>query len=467
MITTRGPGIALLTASMASWLVAAAYGFESGRQDTRTPNIGSHTVWHADWGPVNTPTDPNGSESTNGANGVFDPDARSPLSFQITPQLSIGGKINLELKTRDNQDVDDGSSDRQTLFEPQISVAGLFQPVRGVEIYGEGKLTYTDPIEDETGKKSHDTEFELRRGYLHLLDLAATPISLQVGRARFKDEREWVYDENLDAVRLMLEKDPLTVELSVSSIWIDPERDERDIVNYTLFATYEYDRQEKIALYALARDDRSRKDRDPVFLGLSWHGRPHKRQRAWLDAAMVIGHDRRKDLEGFGVDVGWTGVFKHPLKPSLTLSYAYGSGDSDPKDGKDRSFQQTDLQDNSGKFNGITKFSYYGEVFDPELSNMMIFTVGVGIAPSKKLSLDLVYHYYALVELSDELRDTSLDEDLTGDDRDLGHEIDLIVGLKLDEHTRASLTAGAFMPGAAFPENDTAYAVNVKIQISF
>lgn len=111
-----------------------------------------------------------------------------------------------------------------------------------------------------------------------------------------------------------------------------------------------------------------------------------------------------------------------------TLGFAFGSGDSDPDTDVDRNFRQTGLHDNSGKFNGNTKFKYYGEVFDPELSNMMIWTAGAGIRPSKNTSLDVVYHHYSQVDRSDELRDVDIDPDPTGKSRDLGHAVDLIVG---------------------------------------
>ena len=155
--------------------------------------------------------------------------------------------------------------------------------------------------------------------------------------------------------------------------------------------------------------------------------------------------------------MGWVSRLDLPLEPSLTVGFAIGS----------KSFRQTGLQDNSGRFNGVSKFKYYGEVLDPELSNIMIWTGGLGIIPFDETSLDIVYHYYAQVKKSDKLRDANVDEDLTGEDRDLGHEVDMIFGSEIIKNVQVVLITGVFMPGKAFPEDDVALLGKLEVQIAF
>ena len=406
----------------------------------------------------------------NGKNG-FDSDARTPLGFQITPELSVGAKANLEVNLTDNLDTDPDESDFLTMFESQISLAGLYQPTEKIELFGEMRLGYATPLWDTADEEDDDASIKFREGYVRLQDFPTDDWGLQVGRQRLKDRREWMFDERLDAVRItydtLIADRPADVEFSISSMLIEPDGREDEIINYILYATYEYAKKEKISLFVVGRDDHRQQDRDPVFLGLSWKGRPHKRTKMWLDTALLVGQERQRDLLSYGLDVGVTQRIKHPLKPALTVAFAYGSGDPDPRDGTDRNFQQTDLQDNNAKFDGSTKFKYYGEIFDPELSNMMIFTFGAGVAPSKKFSLDVIYHYYVLVELTDELRDADIEEDLTGNDRDLGHEVDLILGLRFDHNIRASVSSGVFFPGSAYDDHDPVYGAEFKVQIPF
>jgi len=62
----------------------------------------------------------------------------------------------------------------------------------------------------------------------------------------------------------------------------------------------------------------------------------------------------------------------------------------------DRNCRQTGFQSNSGTFGGVVNFDYYGVVFDPKLSNLQVFTAGIGVRPLRKSSVDGVYHHYII-----------------------------------------------------------------------
>ena len=128
------------------------------------------------------------------------------------------------------------------------------------------------------------------------------------------------------------------------------------------------------------------------------------------------------------------------MEPSITLGFACGSGDESLRDGKDGSIRQTGLQDN----NGITSFKYCGEVFEPELSNILIFTAGLGIKPTKNSSLGVVYHRYLQHEAEDDIRDSNLKLDPNGNSRELGDELDLIIGYRPTREIRIETVVGAF-----------------------
>jgi hypothetical protein len=75
-------------------------------------------------------------------------------------------------------------------------------------------------------------------------------------------------------------------------------------------------------------------------------------------------------------------------RPALTAAYAVGSGDDNPGHRVDGAFRQTGLQENEARWTGITRFKYYGELLDPELNNLTVVTVGLGLRPTKRSSLD-------------------------------------------------------------------------------
>ena len=70
---------------------------------------------------------------------------------------------------------------------------------------------------------------------------------------------------------------------------------------------------------------------------------------------------RKHRVSGWGFDSALSWEMALPWRPTLTFGYAFGSGDR--KSGRtDTAFRQTGLQDNQGKYNGVKRFRYYGEL---------------------------------------------------------------------------------------------------------
>ena len=83
------------------------------------------------------------------------------------------------------------------------------------------------------------------------------------------------------------------------------------------------------------------------------HGRPSDIFRYWADFALVHGSDEEsRNLQGYGFELGGTYWLPPdlPFDPSVTLSFAYGSGDGDPNDNTNEAYRQTGLQGNEPTF---------------------------------------------------------------------------------------------------------------------
>ncbi len=408
------------------------------------------------------------SKNNNQEETIFDPDAQPPLAIRIRPCLSLGAKLTVEAQWYDNGDLDDSVADDVMLLEYKLGFAALYEPRPDIDLLGEVRVTHLSPLKDSSDRESGETEVELRKAYLLWMDAFDFPINIQIGRRKFKDDREWLYDEGLDALRILYKGNRLAVDMSVSrKLFNTEDKIERDITNYVVSSTYRYGKKDRIAAYGILRQDWDEEGRDRVWFGFSWRGRPYEDLKSWADLALLRGNGGSANFRGLGVDVGGIFCFDHLAKTSFTLSYAYGSGDSDLNDKVDKTFRQTGLQDNEGRFNGVTKFKYYGEVFDPELSNISIWTLGFGIRPTKNTSFDLVYHYYTRVKKDGPLGDHEVDADLTGNDRQLGQEIDIILGVRVKKNVRLALTEGVFRPGNTFVHRDKAYFGEIKLQFSF
>ncbi len=381
----------------------------------------------------------------------FNPDTRSPVEAMLEQQLQAN----------------ESGSEAPIKLNPKFEPADPYFTHLSFEIVGLPQIQEAGPYRDTSEDDEAEGSPQFREGYFLIKDMAVESLSLKVGRQRLKDHREWLFDEQLDAVKIIYDQGPLSAEFSVSSLLIGSPHDDEQIVNYILYTTYRYEDQDRISLFMVGRDDRGLPNRDPIHLGLSWEGQPHRHTGLWLDAAMLVGREKHRQLLSFGLDAGVVQRIQHPLKPALTFGFAFGSGDADTGDDTDNNFQQTDLHDNHAAFEGHTGFQYYGQVLDPELSNIMIFTAGAGIAPSPAFSMDLVYHYYTLVELADQLRDARFIANPSGDDKDLGHEVDLIFGLWLERNISATVSTGVFFPGAAYPGHAAAIGADLRVQIAF
>lgn len=411
-----------------------------------------------------------GRPTPNGKNEVppvIDPDASPALSFEITPRFSMGAKLETKFQRRINRDLNDSKEDDRTNTEASLDLAAQLILTRDLLFFVDLDFSDERLFRDGEGRTDSETTGQFDRLYLLWEGFFSPSLDLQVGRQRLNDAREWLFDEKLDAVRLFYTKAPFDLEFSVSTNLLDPEEPEEKIRNYVLYGTYQFGRKEKISIYGIAQRDPTEGERNPNFVGLLWRGKAIQDQKYWLEIASLSGREDSTRLSGYAFDFAWTSRFDSPLEPSFTIGYAFGTGDSDTEDGVDRNFRQTGLQDNEAKFNGVRKFKYYGELFDPELSNMRIRTLGFGIIPFEKFSFDLVYHSYSLVYSGVELRDSGIREEPSGRSKGLGQEVDLVVGFKMTPQTLLEISTAAFVPGKAFPGAGNAYSGEVTIRVSF
>ena len=133
--------------------------------------------------------------------------------------------------------------------------------------------------------------------------------------------------------------------------------------NLLLSASVYPGRRHSLSAYWLDRDDDFRdedgdpRDFSPRLIGFRASGEGEKVWSYWVDAAIARGSVEGEPLHGEALDAGLTLVAPVRLQPSLTLGYAFGSGDDDPFDGVNRTFRQSGLQLNNGKWNGVSQFS--------------------------------------------------------------------------------------------------------------
>ncbi len=379
----------------------------------------------------------------------------TPEGENERPLFIVGGHLELDFESETNYNLDDGDGRDVATLEPEVELDITFQPMDDFFVFLalKGKREYA--LWEQGPNDDRNLELEVEELYWDASDVFMDGLGVRFGRQSFDDDREWLYDEELDGPRIFFSAGDLDFEFSVTRenlVGRDllNENETGDVNQYFVYGQYNVNEDFFVGGYYFIFDDTSDDRDDPQFIGLRSGGEAIDGLKHWLELAHVRGEDGDNDISGFGLDIGGTYTFDAPLSPYFTLGFAYGTGDSDPGDGDDNNFRQTGLQDNDDKIGGVANLRYYGEVFQPELSNMEIYTAGVGFRPTRKSSIDLVYHHYRQVEASDEVRDGDLDRDPLGEDKTLGNALDLILAYREIPGLRLELVFGYFNPGDAY-----------------
>ena len=431
--------------------------------------------------PAIEPLDPNAPSTSTKPEAPaiepFDPNAPPRATIPIGPNLFIGGYLSLDGESNRNYRLSSHLGKADSILTPNFAPAFAYEPNQYLQLYVNPILEIPIAVE-EMEDRSQTTELNMNLAFLTLKNLVPGA-KLQVGRQRFIDSRRWLFNENMDAIRLGYQYEQFSLELSVSQLNLvqrnllrrEGEEDEETLINYYAYADYKFGKNKKshVGLFALYQDQQRLGTAQPIHVGLQSSGRLLSDLKYWLQASIVRGSEGGTRIRGEAIDVGLTQRFDGTWEPSVTVGYAYGTGDSNPDDNVDTRFRQTGFQGNSDKFNGVARFKYYGEVLDPRLTNLMIFTGGVGIKPFEKTSFDLVYHYYLQDHASARIRGSALDTDPAGLSKHIGSEVDFVAGYQGIPHLQTKFILGYFFPGSAFPETarDGAFLASMLLRYNF
>ncbi len=394
--------------------------------------------------------------------GSLDTGAPPKARYPLTDTFSVGGRLDAEFQQESNYDLDDGNADRVellTLFNPSLALAWRPQP--DSLVYANFEWNDTTILTDETGQENQPAQLLLDKLYADYRD---GNLLLRLGRQRIKDRRRWMVNDTLDGIRLTLQH----TDYALTAAVLRERAFTEDLLNGDDIKAVDHlwmhlakPRSDELdqAIYLMVQNDRDR-DEQAFWVGLHNQGEWEDLEY-WAEAAAVRVNKRGKRGGGFGFDIGAS--YRLVKRPRVYVygGYAFGSGDPDDVD---LGFRQTDLQDNEAKFGGVTRINYYGELFDPELANLEIATVGIGMRPIRNASIDLLWHGYRQIYALDELRESDLNTEPEGRLTDIGQEIDLVIGYRIRGKLRAEAIFGRFLPGSAFADRDTASLVKFKLR---
>ena len=368
--------------------------------------------------------------------------------------------------SEDNFNLEDSEEEGREDLAASARARLILEPT-GYGLSGQLEVRYTHlRRKDDHKERLEVNDTRLGESFIFLDDLYDKNLDLQAGRMDFDDRREWIYDQNLDGLRAYWGIGRLVAEFAVTTTLSDGDLWDENTDNYIVYLT---DLQRRYAAWWVHRKTTRPYEQELSHFGVRAFGKWPKRHDSWLEVSGIHGrrddNRGRADLGGWGMDIGTTREISRDWY--LTTSWAYGQGDDDTRDGSDRNFRQTGLQDNNAKFSGVTSFRYYGELVDPELANLHIGTLGLGYLINETSSLDVVGHYYRQDKASRKLLGSDLDKKANGVDRELGWEVDAILGLRPVPAWDIEIVLGWFNPGKAFEESDEAWLGKLQLRYRY
>lgn len=389
-----------------------------------------------------------------------------PFSIQLADGLKLGGQVGLGLEHDEDRDLDDARKRDETQLELEAKLDLLWSFGSGSFALLEGKFAH-DLGWQEGSAEEEDSAAEITRAFTWFA--VNEQVRVQAGRFDFDEEREWLYDEILDGVRVLARAGDLEFELAAATgreFAASEGNPTEDTATYVALARWFVDDDDWwLTAYAFVRDDTAMRDFEPQLFGLRSFSRPYRGLGHWAELALARGHAADRDIDGRAFDVGLLYRFDAPLSPIIALGYAYGEG-RDPNGDTD-GFRQSGWNDNNAKFGGVTSLKYYGEVFEPELANLGIATLGVGVRPMPSLAVDLVLHEYRQDYLAAALYANDLRARPNGRSAALGWEADLVIGWRRERSLSAEFVLGRFDPGSGFDLDDPAWQFEFTVRAKF
>ena len=433
--------------------------------------------------------------------------------FLFNRPLTLEGEITTKTEFRGDFTLKDDARDDVVQFEQKAELELFYKMTEHLSLFLYGEASYEADLDAQSGQRASTQVLERRESWLYVRDIWDSAASVQIGRQRFREQREWWWDEELDAVRLHYHRPLWHVELAIAQELVPFATDQNGVdpedngvlrllghtawrwaedQQFDTFFLYQHDHSRRHSIGELVRKDwEDERDAKLAWLGArvfgewdfhEWGEVEYSLQGAWVGGSEVLyDFDKNEDGEnsvasrlrrrvsGWSIDTRFTWTLPFPWEPRLTVAYAFGSGDPDTEQGMSQAFQQTGLQDNNGTFRGVNRFRYYGELFRPELSNLHIWTTALGFSLLDKSSIEFVYHFYQQVHPAPFLRDSDLKAQPQGRHRTIGQEWDIVIELEELEPIEIELIGSLFRAGPAFGplSGELAQGVFFKMEYNF
>jgi alginate production protein len=441
---------------------------------------------------------------------LADQNTKSPLTETEDSGVKYTVEGSVSVSTTVNNDTESENNRKSIVYGGQTSLSSFVQFDERMSGFLEVEIdTNTNGQED---KFIADSSLSLGEAWINL-DFSDDDIdrNLTVGTQSIADYRGWLVDSDITLIRYVVSDHSwsfsngfgLSTDTLSFGMNYEPEDEPDEPWKLKFLSEFQYssELQHEISLFLLGQYDMGRQieigdtvSNDVGDLGnekILWTGFQARGEFSddeerpsfgyWADVAVVVGNETIYDFEdndeetqsvsdqqrmivnGWAIDLGvstWTQIMG---RPQISLGFASTSIDGDTEDDIDRSFRQTGLQSNDDEI------SYYGLVLSPELSNLQIVRAAISYPILDNSYLKFLFLDYHQRRADRSLKDSNLDIEFDGINKDIGREVNVILALNEWSSWDLEFSFGAFRAGqAAEPlQERTAYIGSIDVSIDY
>jgi hypothetical protein len=380
------------------------------------------------------------------ASMVFDAEKRKKTKSSIGQRMSYSLYASMRFQDERNRIRDDNVDDRNEESALYLGFVGRADLGRGMIAFGHGEL-------DARSKTTHIRSYGMISHWTTkeaFISLKVSPNArLTFGRLRFSDLNKWGADAAVDGIHYGHKTADRVTELAAIKAIDD---------NASSYLMAHHGRvKNKISYGALALIENQNEDTRFHLTGYA-NTVVSQRFSYELNAGVVAGDAANGKSIGFGADLRTLHKFgKSQLNPQVMFGFAAAT----------EGYRQSGLQSNKTYNKGQTQVHRYGYAFQPDLTNLAVGSVAIGIRPSRKFSLDLGLHVYGQLKKSNVGPNARLLGATTGNSAFLGTEISLVGAWRPNKKSKVEFGVGHFNPGPAFVDQSSATRVYMRMTISF
>ncbi|NQT20243.1 MAG: alginate export family protein [Planctomycetes bacterium] len=366
------------------------------------------------------------------------------------PDLRLSGSLRLRYEHQDNYNIKRygiGQKDDFLLTRLRLNFdLMLREDFHAFAQLQDARLHYSDLSRHDFPKSCpYENRLDLRQAYIEHKKLWGGPFGLKLGRQaiNYGDNRIWGPGDwgnagryTWDAAKLYYHTDFIHLDaIAAEQVLYDPIKFDGSHYPYKVFGLYGQLPRSKAAsvdlFWVLKRDahhnvsgESGADDLNRHTIGAGVKGEFGVTEFGNFDyaatAAGQLGNEGKDDVRAYALvtEIGYT--FKRRFSPRIYAAYTHASGDSDPTDGRNETFD--------GVNGAVDK--YYGRMNLFSLKNLIDYQCGFSIKPAQRMKLSADYHVFQLAERKDAWYYCNCKpqrRDNTGaSGRNLGQEIDVI-----------------------------------------